>query len=64
MGFQFQTMPGYLMIHTDLSCFDDKAALALDVELKVYADKTPLLIFDFLMVEEVHPQALRTLTRI
>jgi chemotaxis protein CheX len=52
------------MVRTDQSYFDDKAALALDVELKAHSEKVPLVIFDFLLVEEVHPQALRTLTRI
>jgi len=62
--FKFQNLPGYLMVKTDLVWFDDKAALALDTELKAKVEKIPLVIFDFKAVEDIHPQALRTLTRI
>jgi chemotaxis protein CheX len=52
------------MVKSDEAWFEDKHALALDAELKKRAEKIPLLIFDFTSIDEMHPQALRTLTRI
>ena len=64
MPFQFQPNPGYLLVTTKLDYIDDRNMVELDKKLKERNDQFPLVIFDFSPVLDIHPQALRTLSRL
>jgi chemotaxis protein CheX len=63
MSFHFETHPGFLLVKTDEKYLDDRLAQALDKAVRERNDKLPLVIFDFLSLSDIHPQALKTLSR-